>query len=240
MTADDIYAIAGDGTSGYTGTAGRRPRPSSRRSARVPRRRGDLVIADSYNAAVRFVPATGTYYGQSMTADHIYTIAGDGTAGYSGNGGPATSAELTDYVGDATVDAAGNLFIADTDNDVIRFVPETTGTYFGQSMTADDIYTIAGAGWCTVSPPATAVLRSTASSAGRFRSPPTARAGSTSPTAPPSGCAMSAWATLGPRRHHHLHLRHRWRTDRRHLARRQPLRGQRGQLHHGQHLQRRR
>ena len=152
MTADDIYTIAGqDGESGYWGNGG--PATSGKLSAIsfvTVDANGDLVIPDSDNAAVRFVPATsGTYYGQSMTADDIYTIAGDGTAGYSGNGGPATSAELADYVGDATVDAAGNLLIADTDNDVIRFVPKTSGTYYGQTMTADDIYTVAGAGWGT-------------------------------------------------------------------------------------------
>ena len=152
MTADDIYTIAGqDGESGYWGNGG--PATSGKLSAIsfvTVDANGDLVIPDSDNAAVRFVPATsGTYYGVSMTADDIYTIAGDGTAGYSGNGGPATSAELADYVGDATVDAAGNLLIADTDNDVIRFVPKTSGTYYGQTMTADDIYTVAGAGWGT-------------------------------------------------------------------------------------------
>ena len=152
MTADDIYTIAGqDGESGYWGNGG--PATSGKLSAIsfvTVDANGDLVIPDSDNAAVRFVPATsGTYYGVSMTADDIYTIAGDGTAGYSGNGGAATSAELADYVGDATVDAAGNLLIADTDNDVIRFVPKTSGTYYGQTMTADDIYTVAGAGWGT-------------------------------------------------------------------------------------------
>ncbi len=149
MTADDIYTIAGDGTSGYTGNGGAATSAelSALNSVSLDGA-GDLVIADSLNAAVRFVPvASGTHFGQSMTADHIYTIAGDGTGGYSGNGGPATSAELTDYLGDAMVDSAGNLLIADTDNDVVRFVPAATGTYYGQSMTADDIYVIAGAGW---------------------------------------------------------------------------------------------
>ena len=35
---------------------------------------------------------TGTFYGQAMTAGDIYTVAGNGTAGFSGDGGPATSA----------------------------------------------------------------------------------------------------------------------------------------------------
>ena len=51
----------------------------------------------------------------------ITTVAGDGTAGYSGDGGQATAAELDAPAGVA-VDASGNLYIADTDNNVIREV----------------------------------------------------------------------------------------------------------------------
>ena len=51
----------------------------------------------------------------------ITTVAGNGTAGYSGDGGPATAAELDRPQGVA-VDAAGDLFIADTDNNRIREV----------------------------------------------------------------------------------------------------------------------
>ena len=54
-----------------------------------------------------------------MTAGHIYTIAGDGTRGFSGDGGPATAAELNGPDGVAA-DAAGNLLIADTNNQRIR------------------------------------------------------------------------------------------------------------------------
>ena len=49
----------------------------------------------------------------------IITVAGNGTAGYSGDNGPATAAEL-DYPAGVAVDAAGDLFIADTDNNVVR------------------------------------------------------------------------------------------------------------------------
>ena len=49
----------------------------------------------------------------------IITVAGNGTDGYSGDNGPATAAELDDPVGVA-VDAAGDLFIADTGNNVVR------------------------------------------------------------------------------------------------------------------------
>ena len=86
--------------------------------------------------------SSGTFYGKAMTAGDIYTIAGNGTAGFSGDGGPATSAELNSPQGVAA-DAAGNLLIADGSNR-IRVVAASSGTFYGQAMTAGDIYTIAG------------------------------------------------------------------------------------------------
>ena len=107
---------------------------------------GNVYIADDANNRIRMVPATsGTYFGQMMTAGDIYTIAGTGTGGYSGDGGLASNARL--YLAqNMTLDQAGNLYIADTGNHVIRMVPAVSGTYFGQAMTADFIYTIAGNG----------------------------------------------------------------------------------------------
>ena len=87
---------------------------------------GDLFIADYGNNVVReVVKATGD----------IITVAGNGTAGYSGDSGPATAAELNGPTGLA-VDSAGDLFIADTNNNVIREVVKATG----------DIITVAGDG----------------------------------------------------------------------------------------------
>jgi NHL repeat len=56
-----------------------------------------------------------------MTAGHIYTVAGNGRRGFSGDGGPATAAELSDPL-EVALDAAGNLLIADTGNQRIRVV----------------------------------------------------------------------------------------------------------------------
>jgi hypothetical protein len=64
--------------------------------------------------------STGTFYGQAMTAGDIYTIAGTGKAGFSGDG-DATRAEL-DYPQAVAVDAAGNLLIADAGNNQIRLI----------------------------------------------------------------------------------------------------------------------
>jgi hypothetical protein len=83
---------------------------------------GNLVIADTFNDRVRVVAAsTGSFYGQSMTTGDIYTVAGDGTAGFSGDGGPATSAEL-DVPNGVAVDASGDLLIADPGNQRVRMV----------------------------------------------------------------------------------------------------------------------
>ena len=77
---------------------------------------GDLFIADTGNDRVREVNRAGV----------ITTVAGDGTGGYSGDNGPATAAELYNPTGVA-VDSAGDLFIADTANNVVREVNLATG-----------------------------------------------------------------------------------------------------------------
>jgi hypothetical protein len=109
---------------------------------------GDVVIADTDNFVVRFIPVvSGTYFGQAMVADHIYTIAGQEDTGCGsspcGDGGLATSARLY-YPNDVAVDAAGDVVIADTSDDTVRFVPVSSGTYYGQTMVADHIYAVAG------------------------------------------------------------------------------------------------
>ena len=147
MTAGDIYTIAGNGTAGFSGDGG----PAVGAELNAPNgvsvdAAGNVVIADQGNSRVRVVAASnGTFYGQAMTAGDIYTIAGTGTAGFSGDGGPAVGAEL-DVPGGVTLDAAGNVVIADQGNSRVRVVAASSGTFYGQAMTAGDIYTIAGTG----------------------------------------------------------------------------------------------
>ena len=57
----------------------------------------------------------------------ITTVAGNGTSGYSGDGGAATSAEISRVYG-IVVDGTGNLYIADSGNSVVRKVDATTQT----------------------------------------------------------------------------------------------------------------
>ncbi len=78
-------------------------------------KQGNLYIADTYNNRIRKVGPGGI----------ITTAAGTGQEGYSGDGGPATQAELSAPRGVA-VDDAGNLFIADSNN-VVRRVDAATG-----------------------------------------------------------------------------------------------------------------
>ena len=147
MTAGHIYTVAGDAGYGYSGDGG----PATSASFAIAYgvsidHSGNLVIADSGDCRIRVVAgSTGTFYGQAMTAGHIYTVAGNGTVGYSGDGGPATSAALTRPEA-VTVDAAGSLVISDTDNQRIRVAAAVTGTFYGLAMTAGDIYTVAGGG----------------------------------------------------------------------------------------------
>jgi hypothetical protein len=147
MTAGDIYRVAGTGVDGFSGDGG----PATKAEFDVPHavavdHAGNLVVADLDNNRIRMVAArTGRYYGQPMTAGDIYTVAGDGTEGFSGDGGPAAQAELWMPEG-AAFDGAGNLLIADFANDRIRVVAARSGRYYGQPMTAGDIYTVAGGG----------------------------------------------------------------------------------------------
>jgi len=71
---------------------------------------GNLYIADTFNNRVR-----------KVSNRVITTVAGDGTVGFSGDNGPATSAQLADPWSVA-VDSAGNLYIADYGNNRIRKV----------------------------------------------------------------------------------------------------------------------
>jgi hypothetical protein len=92
---------------------------------------GNLYIADGDNNVVRKVTAsTGI----------IATVAGTGIAGYSGDGGPATSAKLQHVVGVA-VDSSGNLFILCTNGQsVMRKVTASTGIITTVAGTGVDGY----------------------------------------------------------------------------------------------------
>ena len=153
MTAGDVYTIAGSasGTSGSSGDGGAATSAllSSPTGVALDAA-GNLYIADQANNRAQFVAAatcsSSCRWGQSTTANDIYTIAGTGTAGHSGDGGAATSARL-DLPTGVALDAAGNLYIADQYNNRVQFVAAATcssSCRWGLSTTANDMYTIAG------------------------------------------------------------------------------------------------
>jgi sugar lactone lactonase YvrE len=124
-----ITTVAGNGIAGYgygfSGDGG----PATAAQLYFPYsvaidNAGNLYIADCYNSRVRKVSAAGI----------ITTLAGNGTAGFSGDGGAAIGAELN-YPAGVAVDAAGNVYIADEGNSAIRMV-DLSGV----------IHTVAGTG----------------------------------------------------------------------------------------------
>jgi sugar lactone lactonase YvrE len=111
-SAGTISTFAGNGTPGYSGDGG--PATSARLhypSGVAMVSGGNLYIADSANNRVRMVDGAGI----------ITTVAGTGTPGFSGDGGPAVDAEL-DLPWDVAVDISGNLYIADYNNHRVRRV----------------------------------------------------------------------------------------------------------------------
>jgi RHS repeat-associated protein len=171
MTAGHGYTVAGSstGASGNSGIGGVATTAlmSGPQSVAVDPA-GNLYIADTGNNQLQEVPAaTGTQWGQSMTAGHLYTIAGStaGTAGLTGYNGPAASAKLSMPVS-VRLDGQGNVYIGDQGNARVLEIAATTGTKRGQSMTAGSIYVIAGSatgssGYAGNGGPATSALLNT-------------------------------------------------------------------------------
>ncbi|HEY1661782.1 MAG TPA: hypothetical protein VGI03_05130 [Verrucomicrobiae bacterium] len=114
-TSGIISTVAGDYSrgAGYSGDGGLAVNAQlNNPSAVAVDSSGNIYIADTGNNVVRRV---------DHTTGVITTFAGNGTAGYSGDEGPAASAELSSPSG-LTFDSSGNLYISDTFNDVIRKV----------------------------------------------------------------------------------------------------------------------
>jgi hypothetical protein len=121
-----LTRIAGTGINGFSGDGG----PAINAQLSNPfgiafDGAGNLYIADSSNNRIRMIDTSGT----------ISTIAGTGTFGFAGDGGPATLANLANPTAVA-VDAGGNIYIADTNNQRIRKISGGTITTVAGNGTA--------------------------------------------------------------------------------------------------------
>ncbi|MBK6521909.1 MAG: T9SS type A sorting domain-containing protein [Sphingobacteriaceae bacterium] len=120
-----ITTIAGTGTAGYSGDGGLSTLAQIYNPFGVAADiAGNVYIADNVNHRIRKINTSGI----------ITTIAGNGSPGFSGDGGQATSAQLS-YPKGVTVDSQGNVYFHDGGNNVIRKI-SSSGT----------INTIAGTG----------------------------------------------------------------------------------------------
>lgn len=110
-----ITTMAGNGNYAYAGDGGPATNASFKGPAQVTGDNyGNLFISDVFNHCIRKIDASG----------NISTITGNGSPGFSGDGGPANLAQLF-YPSGVTVDYAGNIFIADAGNSCIRKIDNT-------------------------------------------------------------------------------------------------------------------
>jgi sugar lactone lactonase YvrE len=144
-----ITTVAGNGTPGFSGDGGLAASAQLEPGGVALDSYGNIYIADSGNNRIRMVTAsTGI----------INTIAGNGTAGFSGDGGAATIAELNGAPGVA-LDGSGNIYVVDTYNNRIRVISASTGiittfvgngkgSYSGDGLAATnaDLYNPEGVG----------------------------------------------------------------------------------------------
>jgi hypothetical protein len=118
ITGQVISTVTGNGSPGYAGDGG--PCLSAQINSPVgigTDTAGNIYIADNFNHCIRKISA-----GSGI----ITTIAGTGTSGFSGDGGPAALAQL--YLpSDVICDSTGNIYIADQNNNRIRKITISTG-----------------------------------------------------------------------------------------------------------------
>jgi sugar lactone lactonase YvrE len=118
VTPSFITEVAGNGLSGYSGDGASALLASLRDPSGVTVDQvGNIYIADTDNNVIREV---------NKTSGIITTVVGNGQIGYSGDGGPAINASLASPSGLA-INAKGELFIADSGNNVIRKI-DVSGT----------------------------------------------------------------------------------------------------------------
>jgi sugar lactone lactonase YvrE len=128
-TNGTVTTVAGTGFAGYSG--------DGQQANNAQLSNPSCVAVDSLGNNV-YIADTNNYRIRKVSSGTITTVAGNGTYGASGDGGPATSAQITSVNGIA-VDSAGNFYLADTNNCRIR------------KVSSGNINTVAGNGTCSYS-----------------------------------------------------------------------------------------
>lgn len=162
MTKGNAYTIAGD-PAGVAGASGNGT-PNEQEGLTPPvysyldhptdvavDSAGNVYIADSgNNRVVELAAQNETQFGNPMQADDLYVIAGTGTAGNLGGGGPATASELNQPMGVSLApsgSSSGDLYIADSGNDrIMEIAGSNNEDEWNLSMSLGDIYRVAGGG----------------------------------------------------------------------------------------------
>lgn len=161
-----ITTICGTGSSGYSGDGG----PAASATLRYPKdvyvdQHGNIIISDTDNQRVRKINQAGI----------ITTIAGNGSIGFSGDGGPATAASMN-YLQGVFVDSADDIYIGDCSNHRVRKI----------NCTAPIVAAIAGADTVCIGTP---ITLTSATPGGRWIS--------TNPRATISGTGIVSGVTPG-------------------------------------------
>jgi N-acetyl-anhydromuramyl-L-alanine amidase AmpD len=152
FTPGEMLTIAGNGTAGYSGDGGAAVASelNSPLGIAPDSAHGVVYIADFQNNRIR-VANTGTspitIAGVTIQPGAIQTLAGTGHGGFSGDGGLPASAQIWGPAGIA-IDSAGNLYVADADNNRIRVVniQSSSITVLGVTIAPGTIQTVAGNG----------------------------------------------------------------------------------------------
>jgi hypothetical protein len=140
MQAGSAHQIGGGGMSTADGSAARHARISQPTGVSVDPA-GNIVVADDQAGEVLVLAESdGTFYGRAMIAGLSYLIAGTGVTGDSGDGGPATSAQVAPET--LALDHFGDVLVSGSHN-AVRLIAEHTGTSYGYSVSSGDIYTVA-------------------------------------------------------------------------------------------------
>jgi len=132
LSGQIVTTIAGNGVAGYSGDGGYATNAQINMPTNVKIDRvGNIYFADNYNNVIRRIDPSGVITTVAGTGYNAGSLIG---GGYTGDGGPATNAELSNPT-DVAFDVANNMYIIDNGNSVIRKI-----------NTAGIITTIAGNG----------------------------------------------------------------------------------------------